>query len=294
MIEAPLQTPGSIAAVGTQPASVAGERQNTYSILLNCYFQELLGPRTAGKLLNVGAGDASTTYGQARMFAATTYHTLESGESGISATYNCSATAMQPIVDEFYDWVISTFVLEHVDDPWAAAREKARVCKPGGYIYVAIPFSQILHPHATFGDYWRFTPQGLRQLFPACVVREIEVWGESPTRPNAFAVLFQKPGPGVAPAGNERSYWIEFPNEQVFEMIVPPADLSIEWPIYQLRSEPMNLAMQLNAARDQYAISAQLVVDNDTIARRFKREYAIRYGTLGVRRNRTFFSRQEA
>lgn len=285
-----LPEPASVPAVGTQPAFITGQRQNTYSVLLNCYFQELLGPRTFGALLNVGAGDASATYGHERMFAASTYHTMESVESKIPCTYVCDATDMSAIPDAAYDWVISTFVLEHVADPWKAAKEKARVCKDGGYIYVAIPFSQVMHPHETFGDYWRFTPQGLRVLFPGCGVREIEVWGDSPARPNGFGVLFQK---GVA-AGPEHYYWIEFPNEQVFEHVVPRADFSMEWPVHELRGEPMHLATQLNSARDQYAVLAELVVDNAMVTRRFKSEYSNRYGTLGVRNGRTFFRRYSA
>ena len=100
---------------------------------------------------------------------------------------------MDQIPDASYDWVVSTSVLEHVDDCWAAAREQIRIAKPGGFIYCLIPFDQVLHPAAYFGDFWRFTPQGLRKLFEGCDALEIEAWGDNPTQPNGFASLFRKP-----------------------------------------------------------------------------------------------------
>jgi SAM-dependent methyltransferase len=61
-----------------------------------------------------------------------------------------------------FDLVICEQVLEHVLDPLAAVRTLRCLCKPDGYVYVATPFLVRLHDHP--GDYWRFTPDGLRHL----------------------------------------------------------------------------------------------------------------------------------
>jgi SAM-dependent methyltransferase len=62
-----------------------------------------------------------------------------------------------------FDAVICLNVLEHVKDPFRAAREIARVLKPGGKLYCVVPFLQPLHgyPH----HYYNMTAQGLRNLF---------------------------------------------------------------------------------------------------------------------------------
>ena len=72
-----------------------------------------------------------------------------------------------------FDCVICLEVLEHVADPFAAARELKRILRPGGALFLTVPF---LHPyhghkdstsgsHDSFPDYWRFTHQGLEKLF---------------------------------------------------------------------------------------------------------------------------------
>jgi SAM-dependent methyltransferase len=61
-----------------------------------------------------------------------------------------------------FDLVICEQVLEHVPNPLEAVRTLRRLCKPDGYVYVSTPFLVRLHDWP--GDYWRFTPDGLRLL----------------------------------------------------------------------------------------------------------------------------------
>jgi SAM-dependent methyltransferase len=63
--------------------------------------------------------------------------------------------------DEHFNAVVCWSVLEHVPEPQRAIAEMRRVLKPGGTIWVQLPF---LFPyHADPHDYWRVTPSGLRQ-----------------------------------------------------------------------------------------------------------------------------------
>ncbi|PBC02075.1 class I SAM-dependent methyltransferase [Mesorhizobium sp. WSM3860] len=68
-----------------------------------------------------------------------------------------------PFRDNSFDYVISNAVLEHVRDPFSAAREMTRVLKPGGEMFVHVPFLQPYHgyPH----HYYNMTKDGLRNLF---------------------------------------------------------------------------------------------------------------------------------
>jgi SAM-dependent methyltransferase len=59
--------------------------------------------------------------------------------------------------------VLSQEVLEHLSDPAQVVEEAFRVLKPGGVFYCQVPFMIGYHPGPT--DYWRFTREGLRELF---------------------------------------------------------------------------------------------------------------------------------
>jgi hypothetical protein len=59
--------------------------------------------------------------------------------------------------------VICPHVLEHVEDPFAAARNIAALTEKGGHVLVTTPWVQSYHPFPE--DYWRFSFAGLRKLF---------------------------------------------------------------------------------------------------------------------------------
>jgi len=68
-----------------------------------------------------------------------------------------------PFKDNVFDYVICNAVLEHVRDPFSAASEICRVLKPGGEMFVIVPFLQPYHgyPH----HYYNMTKSGLQNLF---------------------------------------------------------------------------------------------------------------------------------
>jgi SAM-dependent methyltransferase len=80
-----------------------------------------------------------------------------------------------------FDVVICEQVLEHVPDPCAAAANLRQLCAAGGHVIVSTPFLVRVHelPLFLMGDYWRFTPRGLRTLLERAglEVEEVESWG---------------------------------------------------------------------------------------------------------------------
>lgn len=64
-----------------------------------------------------------------------------------------------PAPDASFDAVLSTQVLEHVQDPPLYMRECARVLRPGGRLLLSTHGIMVLHPDPV--DYWRWTSDGL-------------------------------------------------------------------------------------------------------------------------------------
>lgn len=131
-------------------------------------------------------------------------HCLQVGvPSWMDKKWGCSFVAIdlydkRPIIDyrvdlsatgfasDGFDLILCNAILEHVKDPFACVEEMHRILKPGALVWSEIPFVQPYHPYKTYqlshgylpvipddlmadedhgGDYWRFTPQGLRLLF---------------------------------------------------------------------------------------------------------------------------------
>lgn len=82
---------------------------------------------------------------------------------------------------ERFDVVICEQVLEHVLDPYAAARNLRGLCVPGGHVVVSTPFLVRVHELPAYGmpDLWRFTPRGLRAVLERAglIVDSVQSWG---------------------------------------------------------------------------------------------------------------------
>ena len=67
-----------------------------------------------------------------------------------------------PVADETFDMVLMTEVLEHCPDPNGVLREVCRVMKPGGFLFLTVPFIWPMHtvPH----DEYRYTPFALNRM----------------------------------------------------------------------------------------------------------------------------------
>lgn len=68
-----------------------------------------------------------------------------------------------PKENEYFDTILCTEVLEHLEEPDLAIKEAARVLKTGGYAIYTVPF--FWHLHEEPRDFYRYTKYGLKYLF---------------------------------------------------------------------------------------------------------------------------------
>jgi SAM-dependent methyltransferase len=96
------------------------------------------------------------------------------------------------IPDETFDWVVCTEVLEHTLNPFAAVTEIVRVLKPGGFVFISVPFN--FRIHGPLPDCWRFTEYGLRSLLSELTVIELKEAATSgrPLMPVHYTVIAKK------------------------------------------------------------------------------------------------------
>lgn len=125
----------------------------------------LIARHRGGLVLDCGAGLRNTYYPNVVNYEIVAYDTTDV----------LGAAEHLPFQDATFDAVLSLNVLEHVRDPFAAARELMRVMKPGAELMAVAPFLQPLHgyPH----HYYNMTAAGLRNLFTGLGDVRIDVYG---------------------------------------------------------------------------------------------------------------------
>jgi SAM-dependent methyltransferase len=132
---------------------VSGEGTDISSHGYDPFANDLIQKCSTGWVLDCGAGSRSEFLPNVVNFEIVAYPSTD--VMGVAEEL--------PFKDESFDGVLSLSVLEHVKDPFRAAKEIARVLKPGGQVYCVVPFLQPFHgyPH----HYYNMTYMGLANLF---------------------------------------------------------------------------------------------------------------------------------
>ena len=78
-----------------------------------------------------------------------------------------------PFSNEVADTISCTGVLEHVSEPSKALKEIYRVLKFGGRVFFETTFMQTIHP--ALHDFFRWSPQGLKELLRDFHIKKIEI-----------------------------------------------------------------------------------------------------------------------
>ena len=133
----------------------------------NKYLRELTSKLNVSSVLNLGAVPLSPdkekgTYED--YFPTATFTTFDLSES--DHPNHIKGDLMDDNLDiGQFDLVLAMSVIEHIDKPWIAAPVISNLIKPGGHLFVAMPWFYPVHKGPGFGDHWRITPSGLEHLF---------------------------------------------------------------------------------------------------------------------------------
>lgn len=130
-----------------------------------------------GRVLEAGDARYTRKFGRERV---TQSDVIDLQADNPKATIVADLAAAPEIADETFDCVVLTQVLPFIPRLDAAMHELHRILKPNGVLLVAVPgICQISRYDAErWGDYWRFTSQGVERLcdgiFPEA---QVDAWG---------------------------------------------------------------------------------------------------------------------
>jgi len=127
--------------------------------------------RFQGPILEIGSRDYGSTVNLRQLFPDEDYIGIDM-QSGKGVDRVLDLTLPFEAVDAALEGrrfgaVICLSVLEHCAQPFHMAANITRLLRPGGCLYVSVPFSWKFHGYPS--DYWRFTHEGVRKLFPDIV-----------------------------------------------------------------------------------------------------------------------------
>lgn len=137
--------------------------------LENISVNEILNKR----ILEVGSLDVNGTlrYGIQRMNPSE-YIGVDLVE-GRGVDVICNAKRLvEKFGEESFDFVLSTCMLEHVENWKICVSQIKQVCKRGGYILIIVPH---LYPYHEYPyDYWRFSKSDMIHIFSDCEIVKLE------------------------------------------------------------------------------------------------------------------------
>jgi SAM-dependent methyltransferase len=121
-------------------------------------------PALRGPILEVGSKDYGNTISFRDVYPGNEYVGVDLSPGKDVDRVIDLAAGIGDLAEGHFALVICCSVLEHVRRPWLMAENLARILRPGGTLYVSVPW--VWRYHAYPDDYFRFSWSGVAELFP--------------------------------------------------------------------------------------------------------------------------------
>lgn len=121
-----------------------------------------------GPILEIGSKDYGNTPNFRRLFPNYEYVGVDMQEGkGVDIVLDLTSdfdTIITQLGKKNFNTVICFSVLEHCSNPFKMCTTISKLVNKNGLLFISVPFSWRIHGYPF--DYWRFTPDGVKILFP--------------------------------------------------------------------------------------------------------------------------------
>jgi len=135
---------------------------NQYQFVVD-HQKQLVGP-----FLEIGSHDYGNTQDFRSLFPGEAYVGVDLKEGpGVDLTLDLTLpfdAIDKALEGRRFATIFSFSVMEHCENPFLMAENMTRLLEPGGRIVLSVPFAWAFHGYPS--DYWRFTQEGVKKLFP--------------------------------------------------------------------------------------------------------------------------------
>jgi len=132
---------------------------NQYHFLTRL-FKEL----PTGPVLEIGSKDYGNTQPFRELFPENEYIGVDLEDGKNVDVVQDLIEGIGELPENHFELVICCSILEHAKNPFKVAENITRLTAPGGTLFSSTPWVWRFHPYPD--DYFRYTPSGLKVLFP--------------------------------------------------------------------------------------------------------------------------------
>ncbi len=120
-------------------------------------------PKVEGPVIEVGSKEYGSTSSFRDFYVGAEYVGIDMAEGkGVDVVVDLTQS-IGALKESHFELGICCSVLEHVEKPWLFAANLARLIRPGGRLYMSVPW--VWRYHAYPDDYFRFSHRGVMTLF---------------------------------------------------------------------------------------------------------------------------------